>query len=83
MGKSIVRLFPQKQSLKAEHEGFLFALPGNKNLFHAIPLDACRFLVFNDLTGKAQVHNMGCPHLGQRGSFPCKYPLRLAYSTVD
>ena len=26
---------------------------------------------------------MGCPHLGQRGSFPCKYPLRLAYSTVD
>ena len=26
---------------------------------------------------------MGCPHLGQRGSFPCKYPLRLAYSTFD
>ena len=26
---------------------------------------------------------MGCPHLGQRGSFPCKYPLRLVYSTVD
>ena len=83
VGKSIVRLFPQKQSLKAERQGFLYALPGNKSLFHAIPLDACRFLVFKDSTGKAQVHNMGCAHLGQRGSFPCKYPLRLASSTVD
>ena len=26
---------------------------------------------------------MGCPHLGKRGSFPCKCPLWLAYSIVD
>ena len=73
----------EKKSLKAELEGFIYALPNNKSLFDAIPLDACRFLVFKDSKGKARVHNMGCPHLGQRGSFPCKYPLRLAYSTVD
>ena len=83
VGKSIVRLFPQKLSLKAELEGFLYALPGNKSLFDATPLDVCRFLVFKDSKGKTQVHNIGCPHFGQRGSFPCKYPLWLAYSTVD
>ena len=40
----------RKKSLKAELEGFIYALP------------ACRFLVFKDSKGKAQVHNMGCPH---------------------
>ena len=52
----------RKKSLKAELEGFIYALPDNKSLFDAIPLDACRFLVFKDSKGKAQVHNMGCPH---------------------
>ena len=73
----------QKQSLKVELEGFLYALPSNKSLFDTTPLDVCRFLVFKDSKGKTQVHNIGCPHLGQRGSFPCKCPLRLAYSTFD
>ena len=40
-------------------------------------------MVFKDSKGKTQVHNIGCPHLGHGGSFPCKCPLRLAYSTVD
>ena len=83
VGKSIVRLFPQKHSLKAVLEGFLYALPGNKSLFDATPLDVCRFLVFKDSKGETHVHNIGCPHFGQRGSSPCKYPLWLAYSTVD
>ena len=46
----------QKQSLKIELESFLFALPGQKSLFDATPLDVCRFLVFKDLKGKTQVH---------------------------
>ena len=47
------------------------------------PLDVCRSLVFKDSKGKTQVHNIGCPHLCQQGSFRYKCPLRLAYSTVD
>ena len=73
----------QKQSLKIELESFLFALPGQKSLFDATPLDVCRFLVFKDLKGKTQVHKSGCPYLGQRGTSLCQCPLRLAYSTVD
>ena len=61
----------------------LYALPGQKNLFDATPLDICRFPVFKDSKGKTQVHKTGCPHLGQRGIFSCQCPLRLAYSTVD
>lgn len=68
----------QKQSLRAD-----LALPGQKNLFDATPLDICRFLVFKDSKGKTQVHKAGCLHLGQRGIFSCQCPLRLAYSTVD
>ena len=60
----------------------LYALPGQKNLFDATPLDICRFLVFMDSKGNTQVHKTGCPHLGQRGIFSCQCPLRLAYSTV-
>ena len=39
----------QKQSLKAELEGFLYALPGNKSLFDTTPLDVCRFFGFQGL----------------------------------
>lgn len=73
----------QKQSLKSEFEGFLFALPGHKSLFDATPLDVCRFLVFKDSKGKTRVHRPGWPHLGLPNSSPCQCPLRLAYSTVD
>ena len=73
----------QKQSLPADLEGFLYALPGQKNLFDATVLDICRFLVLKDSKGKTQVHKAGCLHLGQRGIFSCQCPLRLAYSTVD
>ena len=73
----------QKQSLRADLEGFRYPLPGQKNLFDATPLDICCFLVFKYFKGKTQVHKTRCPHLGQRGIFSCQCPLCLAYSTVD
>ena len=73
----------QKQSLKTEFESFLLALPSEKTLFEAIPVDVCRFLVFKDSKGKTQVHKHGCPYLGRKSISPCQCPLRLAYTTVD
>ena len=73
----------QKKSLRADLEGFLYALPGQKNLFDTTPLDICRFLVFKDSKGKTQVHKTGCPYLGQWGIFSCQCPLRLAYYTAN
>ena len=73
----------QKQSLKEELKDFLYALPGKKTLFDALPFDVCRFLVYKDKMGKTQPHRNGCPHIGQRGVFTCGCPRRLAYGTVD
>ena len=73
----------QKKSLRADLEGFLYALPGQKNLFDATPLDICRFLVFKDSKGITQVHKTGCPYLGRRGIFSRQCPLRLAYYTAN
>ena len=73
----------QKQSLKEELENFLYALPGRKTLFDAIPFDVCRFLVYKDAMGKTQPHSNGCPYTGQRGVFSCHCPRCLSYNTVD
>ena len=73
----------QKNSLREELSAFLYALPGKRTLFDATPLDVCRFLVHKDANGKTQVHSNICIHIGQRGTFGCQCPLRLAYPTVD
>ena len=73
----------QKASLKDELEGFLYALPGQKSITNALPIDICRFLVFKDAKGKTQPHRNGCLHVGKKGLFDCRCPCRLAYSTVD
>ena len=73
----------QKASLKDEFESFLYALPGQKSLINALPIDVCRFLVYKDPKGKTQPHRIGCPRIGKKGLFPCECPRRLAYSTVD
>ena len=72
---SPVRLFPQTQSLKAELEGFIYALPDNKSLFDAIPLDACRLFGFQGL--KRQIpspyHEMSTSW--SAGFFPLQVPI--------
>ena len=73
----------KKYSLKDELEGFFYALPGQKCITNALPIDICRFLVFKDAKGKSQPHRNGFPHIGKKGLFSCRCPRRLACSTVE
>lgn len=66
----------QKLSLETQLKSFLSSLPAPKPLFTAIPLDICRFPVWQDTGRKMQVHQSSCPHLGL-------HPIRLSYKSVD
>ena len=55
----------QKQSLKDELQDFLYALPSEKTLFTALPVDLCRFLIFKD----AWVNLSFIPRLVPAGAF--------------
>lgn len=39
--------------------------------------------MFKDKSGRTQIHNNGCEHLGSKGVHSCDCPLRLSYKTVD
>lgn len=73
----------QKSSLQKELENFLASLPERKDMQCASPRDLCLFLAWKDDKGKTQVHITGCTFLGQRGTFSCDCPTRLAFGTVD
>ena len=73
----------QKDSPQRELKNFLLTLPASPNLDNATPRDLCRFLVFKDRHGKAQVHKTSCHMLGQKGHHKCGCPLRLSYKTLD
>ena len=46
-------------------------------------MDIRRFLVYKDSKGKTQVHHHSCKFQGQRGTFKCECPFRLAAGSVD
>ena len=73
----------QKDSLKAELQGFLASLPSNTTLETVTPRDLCRFLIYKDRHGRTQVHKNGCLYLGKKGSYDCGCPMRLSYKTID
>ena len=73
----------QKTSLQKELELFLSSLPFPKDISTATPRELCRFLVWKDRKGKTTVHKSACQFFGQKGSFSCLCPRRLAYGTVD
>ena len=70
-------------SLQRELESFLASLPSFPTVMAATPRGICRFLVYNDQSGKTQVHKNGCIYLGKKGPFKCGCPFRLSYNTVD
>jgi hypothetical protein len=47
------------------------------------PDDIRRFLVWKDCNGKTTIRDIQCPFLGQKGSFHCNCPKRLASNTVE
>ena len=72
----------QKESLTAELESFLSTLPNYVTLETVTPRDLCKFLIFKDRYGRTQVHQQGCPYIGQKGQYRCGCPLRLSCKTV-
>ena len=73
----------QKQSLRDDLADFLYALPGQKTMFTATPVDLCRFLVFKDSSAKSQLHLQSCQNAAKRGISSCTCPRRLAHGTID
>ena len=71
----------QKQSLKDELQDFLYALPSEKTLFTALPVDLCRFLIFKD----AWVNLSFIPRLVPAGAFRLQLSETFAvtFGTVD
>jgi hypothetical protein len=72
----------QKESLTAELESFSSTLPNYVTLEIVTPRDLCKFLIFKDRYDRTQVHQQGCPYIGQKGQHRCGCPLRLSCKTV-
>lgn len=74
--------YKRKESIQRLFVSFLKKL-GRASLSSCTPDDVRRFLVWKDGSGKTPVHDIHCCYLGQKGSFSCSCPKRLASNTVE